>query len=160
MFLPLIQCPTPPKQWNCTSLAPPACQASPPYSSPLRPPVFGWLLHLKSSTGGHLRPRCILYLFLFCCSIRHTKRWDGVPQWAPCPARLRSTNPPTASADYLIDCCLKSPNGGHLRPEPGASLYFFVRPIPTLQSTEPATARAHRTTRACFRTIGSGGAKI
>ena len=53
---------------------------------------------------------------------------------------------------------MPSSNGGHLRPEPGAALYFFVRPIPTLQSTEPATARAHRTPRACFRPIGNGGA--
>ena len=133
MFLPLIQRPTPPKQWNCISPAPPACCTSSPYSSPSRLPVFGWLLHLKSSTGGHLRPRCILYLFLFCCSIRRPKRWDGAPPRAPCPARLHSNTSPNASADYWVDCCLKSPNGGHLRPESEASLYFFVPSIPTLQ---------------------------
>jgi len=97
-------------------------------------------------------------LYIFCRSIRRPKQWDGLPPRAPCPARLRSNTPPTASADYRVDCCLKSPNGGHLRPGPGASLYFFVRPIPTLQSTEPAMARAHRTPRACFRPIGSGSA--
>ena len=97
-------------------------------------------------------------LYIFCRSIRRPKQWDGLPPRAPCPARLRSNTPPTASADYRVDCCLKSPNGGHLRPGPGASLYFFVRPILTLQSTEPATARAHRTPHACFRPIGSGGA--
>ena len=80
------------------------------------------------------------------------------PPRAPRPARLHSHTRTTASADYRVDCCLKSPNGGHLRPGPGASLYFFVRPIPTLQSTEPATVRAHRTPRACFRPIGSGSA--
>ena len=99
-------------------------------------------------------------LYIFCRSICRPKRWDGVPPCAPRPARLCSTPPPTGSANYRVDCCLPSSNGGHLRPEPGAALYFFVRPIPTLQSTEPATARAHRTTRTCFRTIGSGGAKI
>ena len=160
MFLPLIQRPMPPKQWNCTSPAPLACHTFPPYFPPSRPPVFGWLLRFKSSTSGHLRPRCILYLIFFRCSIRRPKRWDGVPPHAPRPARLCSKTPPTGSANYRVDCCLPSSNGGHLRPEPGAALYFFVRPIPTLQSTEPAMARAHRTTRACFRTIGSGGAKI
>ena len=99
-------------------------------------------------------------LYIFCQSIHRPKRWDSVPPRAPCPVHLRSTTPPTASANYWVDCCLKSPNGGHLRPEPGASLYFFVRPISTLQLTEPATARAHRTPRACFRPIGSGGTKI
>ena len=124
MFLPLIQRPTPPKQWNCASPAPFACRTFPPYSPLSQPPVFGWLLRLQSSTGGHLRPWCILCFFLFCCSIQHPKRWDGVPSRAPCPARLRSNTPPTASANYRVDCCLKSPNGNHLRPEPGASLYF------------------------------------
>jgi hypothetical protein len=99
-------------------------------------------------------------LYIFRPSICRPKRWDGVPRCAPPPTRLRYNIPPTASANYRADCCLKSPNGGHLRSEPGESLYFFVCPIPTLQSTEPATARAHRTPRACFRPIGSGGAKI
>ncbi len=33
--------------------------------STLQPQVFGWLLHLKLSTGGHLRPWCILYFIFF-----------------------------------------------------------------------------------------------
>ena len=141
-------------------LPPHACRTFPPYYPPLRPPVFGWLLRLKSSTGGHLRPQCILYFIFFLHSICHSKRWDGVPPCAPRPARLRSNTPPTSSADYRVNCCLKSPNGGHLRPEPGTSLYFFVGPIPTLQLTKQATARAHRTPRASFRPIGISGAKI
>ena len=158
MFLPLIQHPTPPKQWNCASPAPPARRTFPPYYPPLRPPVFGWLLHLNSSTGSHLRPRCVC--FFFCRSICSPKQWDGVPPRAPHPTCLHSNTPPTAYADYQVDCCLKFPNSGYLRPEPGASLYFFVRPFLMLQSMEPAMARAHRTTCACFRPIGSGSAKI
>ena len=42
MFLPLIQRPKPPKQWNCASPAPPACHTIPSYSPPSRLPVFGW----------------------------------------------------------------------------------------------------------------------
>jgi len=57
--------PTPPKQWNCASPAPPARRTFPPYYPPSQPPVFGWLLRLKSSTGGHLRLRCILYYIFF-----------------------------------------------------------------------------------------------
>ncbi len=131
MFLPLIQRPTPPKQWNCASPTPPVRPTSPPYYHPSRPPVFGWLLHVKSSIGGHLRPWFILYFIFFCRSICRPKQWDSVPLRAPCPARLRS-NTPYRFRQLSGDCCLKPPNGGHLRPEPGASLYFFLRPIPTL----------------------------
>ena len=119
---------------------------------------FWLVVALKIIDRRPFKAAVYFILYIFCRSIRRPKRWDGVPPRAPRPARLRSNTPPTASADYRVDCCLKSPNGGHLRPGPGASLYFFVRPIPTLQSTEPATARAHRTPRACFRPIGSGGA--
>ncbi len=152
---------TPPKQWNCASPVPPARYTFPPYSPPPRPPVFGWLLHVQSLTGSHLRQWCILYFCFF-----FVTQFDTPNDGTVSPHRLLAqrasalTPPPTTSADYRVDCCLKSPNGGHLRPEPGAFLYFFVSPILTLQSTEPATARVHRTTRACFRPIGSGGAKI
>jgi hypothetical protein len=160
MFLPLIQRPTPPTQWNCASPAPPAHRTFPPYYPPSQPPVFGWLLHLKSSTGGHLRLWCILYFKFFVDKFAAPNDGTVSPHALPAQRASALTPPPTASADYRVDCCLKSPNGGHLRPGPGASLYFFVCPIPMLQSTEPATARAHRTPRACFRPIGSGGAKI
>ncbi len=55
-------------------------------------------------------------LYIFCRSIRRPKRWDGVPPRAPRPARLHCNTPPTASANYPVDWCLKSPNVGHLRP--------------------------------------------
>ncbi len=100
----------------------------------------------------------IFYIFSLINSPHQTM--GRCPPMHSSPSALCSNTPPTASADYRVDCCLKSPNGGHLRPEPGASLYFFVRPISTLQLTEPATARAHRTPRASFRPIGIGGAKI
>jgi hypothetical protein len=138
MFLPLIQRQTPPKQWNCASPAPFACRTFPPYSPLSRPPVFGWLLRLQSSTGGHLRPWCILCFFLFCYSIQHPKRWDGVPSRAPRPAHLRSNTPPTASA-LLFEIPKRQPPKARAR---RISL-FFVRPILMLQLTEPATARAH-----------------
>ena len=161
MFLPLIQRPTPPKQWSCASPVPPARLTFPPYYPPSQPPVFGWLLRLKSSTGGHLRPRCILYyIYFYCRSIRRPKRWDGVPPRAPPPTRLHSNTPPTTYADYRVDCWLSSSIGGHLRPRPCLPLYFLMRLALALQSTEQATARAHRTTCACFRPIGSGSAKI
>ncbi len=75
------------------------------------------------------------------------------------PSGLCSTTPPTGSADYRVDCWLSSSIGGHLRPRSRLPLYFLMRLALALQSTEPAMARAHRTTCACFRTIGSGGAK-
>ena len=45
-------------------------------------------------------------LYICCRSICRPKRWDGVPPRAPRPARLRSNTPPTASANYRVDCCL------------------------------------------------------
>ncbi len=99
-------------------------------------------------------------LNIFCQSSCHPKHWDGVPPRAPRPARLCSNPPPTGSADYRVDYCCSSPNCGHLRPEPSAALHFFMCLIPTLQSTEPASARAHGTTHTCFKPIGSGSAKI
>ena len=99
-------------------------------------------------------------LYIFCRSIHRPKRWDGVPLCAPLPTRLRSIIPPTASANYWVDCWLLSLIGSHLRPRPRLPLYFLMRLALVLQSTEPATTRAHRMTRTCFRPIGSGGAKI
>ena len=120
-----------------------------------------WLVVVFTIINRRPFKAAVYFIFIFFRrSICRPKRWDGVPPRAPRPARLCSNTPPTGSANYRVDCCLKSPNGGHLRPEPGASLYFFVRPIPMLQLTEPATARAHRTPRASFRPIGIGGAKI
>ena len=158
MFLPLLQCQTPPKQWNCTSPAPPACHTLPPYYPLSRPPVFGWLLRLKLLTGGHLRSRCILYYIYFVGQFAAPSNRMVFPHMLPAQHASALTPPPTSSADYWVDCCLKSPNGGHLRPEPGAPLYLC--PIPMLQLTEPATARAHKTIRASFRPIGIGNTKI
>ena len=156
MVLPLIQCPTPPKQWNCASPAPPARHTFPPYSL-CRGRQFWLVVVLKIIDWQPFKAVVYFTLYIFCQPILRPNRWDGVPARAPHP---RSNTPPTGSADYRVDCCLKSSNGGHLRPEPSASFYFFLRPIPTLQLTEPATARTHRTPRACFRPIGSDGAKI
>jgi hypothetical protein len=160
MFLPFIQRPRPPKQWNCTSPAPPACHTFPPYYPLLWPPVFGWLLCFKSSISGHLRRRCILYFIFFVAQFVAPNNGTVSPHALPAQRASALTPPPTGSTNYWVDCCLKSPNGGHLRPEPGASLNFFVRPIPTLQLTELTMARPHRTTRASFRPIGISSAKI
>jgi hypothetical protein len=122
--------------------------------------TFWLVVAFKIIDRRPLKAAVYFILNIFRRSIHRPKRWDGVPPRAPHPARLCSNTPPTGSADYQVDCCCSSPNGSHLRPEPGAALYSFVHPIPMLQSTEPATARAHRMTRTCFRPIGSDDAKI
>jgi hypothetical protein len=121
---------------------------------------FWLVVAFKIVDQRRFKARMYFILNIFCQSICRPKQWDGVPPRAPRPARLCSNTPPTGSADYQVDCCLPPSNGGHLRQKPGAALYFFVRPIPTLHSTESSMARAHRTTRACFRPIESSGAKI
>jgi len=67
MFLPLIQRPTPPKQWNFASPAPPARRTShlPSILPSIAAASFWLFVAFKSSTGGHLRPRCILYNVFF-----------------------------------------------------------------------------------------------
>ena len=110
--LPLIQYPTPPKQWNCTSPVPPARCTFPPYYLLLWPPVFDWLLGLKSSTGSHLRPRCILYFIFFVNQFATPNDGRVSPHALPAQRASALTPPSTGSANYRVDCCLKSPNGG------------------------------------------------
>ena len=62
-----------------------------------RKPVFGWLLHNKSSIGGCLRTQCIFFIFfIFCRSIRRPKQWDNVPHTFR-PGRVSSPTPPSLS---------------------------------------------------------------
>jgi hypothetical protein len=82
--------------------------------------------------------------------------------------------PPTHSAPavppiiYPIFCghqpfvgfCVLLLYGGHLRPRPQPSLYFLMGLVLAPQSMEPTMARVHQMPRACYRLIGSSGAKI
>ena len=91
-FLPLIQRPTPPKQWTCASPTPPARRTFPPYYPPSQPPVFGRLLRLKSSTGGHLRPWCIFYYIFYVDQFAAPN--DGTVSPHALPAQRASTLTP------------------------------------------------------------------
>ena len=95
-FLAVYQLIMPPKRWHSASPAPRARHTSPSYPPPSRKPVFGWLLHNKSSIGGRLRPRCIFIFFIFCCSIRRPKQWDNAPHTFR-PGRVSSPMPPSLS---------------------------------------------------------------
>ena len=77
------------KQCNCTSPTPPARLTFPPYSPPLRLPVIGRLLHLKSSTGSHLRPWCILYY----SSVQEVAQQVQSFCWIKSYAKFQSMNP-------------------------------------------------------------------
>jgi hypothetical protein len=79
------------------------------------------------------------------------------------PTRYNSYVPPLQhpserSCQLLVDCCLSSSNGGHLRQEPGAFLYFFMCLHLAPQTGEPAIAPPNPTTGALRWTIGSRGA--
>ena len=93
-----------------------------------------------------------LILTLFCRSIRRPNWWDFVFPHAPPWRRPLSNIISTNASNFWVDCCMASPNGGHLRPETVVSLYFCVCPIlaPQIQTGEPNTARAHRMPRACY----------
>ncbi len=79
------------------------------------------------------------------------------------PTRYNSHAPPLQhpserGRQLLVDCCLSSLNGGHLRLEPGVSLYFLMCLHLAPQTGEPAIAPPNSTTGALRGTIGSRGA--
>jgi hypothetical protein len=89
---------------------------------------FRLVVAVKIVDRASFKATMYFILNIFCRSIRRPKRWDGVPPRTPRPGRLCSNTPPTGSANYRVDCCCSSPNGGHLRPEPDTTLYFFCAP--------------------------------
>jgi hypothetical protein len=124
-FLAVYQLIMPPKQWHCASPAPHARHTSPSNPPPSWKPVFGWLLHNKSSIGGRLRPQCIFVFFIFCCSICRPKQWDNAPHTFR-PGRVSSLTPPSPLATTLgwllclhIKLRPSKANGTHI------SLFFF-----------------------------------
>ncbi len=81
----------------------------------------------------------------------------------PHPTRYNSHVPPLQhpserGRQLLVDCCLSSSNGGHLRPEPGVSLYFLMCLHFAPQTGKPAIEPPNPTTGALRGTIGSCGA--
>jgi hypothetical protein len=143
MFLSLIQRPMPPKQWNCTFPAPLACCTSPSILLSVAAACF-WLVVAFKIIDRRPFKAAVYFICVSFSLFNSTPQTMGrCPPMRSLPSAPPLYHPPTASADYLVDCCLKSPTGSHLKPEPGASLYFFMCPIPTLQLTELSTARAH-----------------
>jgi hypothetical protein len=87
------------------------------------------------------------------------------PQTIGCrhPTRYNSHAPPlqhpsNCGHQLLVDCCLLSLNGSHLRPEPGVSLYFLMCLHLAPQTGKPAIALPNPTTGVLRGTIGSRGA--
>ncbi len=87
------------------------------------------------------------------------------PQTIGCrhPTHYNSHAPPLQhpyerGRQLLVDCCLSSLNGDHLRPEPGVSLYFFNCVHLAPQTGKPAIAPPNPTAGALRGTIGSRGA--
>ncbi len=79
------------------------------------------------------------------------------------PTRYNSHAPPLQhpskrGRQLLVDCCLSSLNGSHLRPESGVSLYFLMCLHLAPQTGEAAIAPPNPTTGAMRGTIGSRGA--
>ncbi len=79
------------------------------------------------------------------------------------PTRYNSHAPPLQHSSkrghqLLVDWCLSSSNSGHLRPEPGISLYFLMCLHLVPQTGKPAIELPNPTTGALRGTIGSRGA--
>ncbi len=69
------------------------------------------------------------------------------------------TSPPPLPPN-IVGCWVLWSIGGHLRPEPGASLYFLMLLCLEPQTRQPTMASANPTPRAsCPGPIGSGGTK-
>ena len=106
MFIHFLLLKFSPKQWYHISPAPPVCQTS-PWTSNLSPTLsLSWLLCVKWFVGGHLRTRCIEFLFfcpLNCCP----KRWDDALPYGLTTTRLLYNISSTASANYWLVavCC-------------------------------------------------------
>jgi hypothetical protein len=140
-FLAVYQLIMPPKRWHCASPAPRACRTSPSYPPLSWKPVFGWLLHNKSSIGGHQMPRCILIL-IFRRSIRRPKQWDNVPHtFLPCPvSSLMPPSPLTTTFGWLLCPHIKWRQSK--AKSPSISLFFLINSTPqTMGSRPPHTFR-------------------
>ena len=106
MFIHFLLLKFSPKQWYHISPAPPIRGTSPRTSNLLPTLSLSWLLCVKWFVGGHLRTRCIEFLF-FCPLNCHPKRWDDALPYALTTARLLSNISSTASANYwlVVVCC-------------------------------------------------------
>jgi hypothetical protein len=112
---------------------------------------------MNSSSNSHLKPQCIIQSIFFV--LNSSPQMIGRHH----PTHYNSHAPPLQypserGRQLLVDCCLSSLNGGHLRPEPGVSLYFLMCLHLAPQTGEPAIAPPNPTTGALRGTIGSRGA--
>ncbi len=146
----------PPKWWNQPPCMLPLVCTATSITPPSFTLIFGWLLCVGTPIGGRLRPPCFFFMLL-----------HSMPQtMGHCPpTRSTPAAPPLIYPIYrgrqpLVGCCVLLLNGSHLRPRPRPSLCFSMGLILVPQSMEAAVARVHRTSRACYRPIRIGSAKI
>jgi hypothetical protein len=149
----------PPKQWYHASPMPPAQHTSSSYYPPLQPPVFGWFLCMLLLIGGHLKAAVFFILILL--SLLLTPQ---TMQQHPTPCSATATPPlqyhcyhrHQLSVDYGVSLL----NGSHLKPEPGASLYFLMGLFLAPQMKQPTATRVSPMRRVCYGPTGSREAKI
>jgi hypothetical protein len=132
--------------------------ASSPYSPLLLVPVFGWLLHVKWSFGGRLRPGYIIILFIFSSFESPPKSMRQCPPIRSSPRVTPLQHTPYRFCQLLVGCCVLPLNGGHLRPMHHIPQYFFVWFQFAPQTGEPAIAPPNPTMGALHGTIGSHSA--
>jgi hypothetical protein len=101
-FLAIYQLIMPLKQWHCASPAPLTCCTSPAYPPPSWRPVFGWLLHNKSSIGGRLRPKHILYFYFSPLHLTPQTMGQRPPHVLPRFLRLLSNVPSTVNDNFWL----------------------------------------------------------
>ena len=66
---------------------------------------FSWLLCGNSLVSGHLRPWCISFLLIFCCSIQHPNNGITLP---PCLPLVAPTlhSPLRCELLFSVGCCV------------------------------------------------------
>jgi len=92
-----------------------------PYYPPLSSPVFGSLLCVSSSIGGCLMPSNNILKFLVIVPIitRHNEQTSPIRSNPRAPSLQRHSH---CGRQFIVDCCVLSLNGSHLRPRPHPSL--------------------------------------
>ena len=92
-----------------------------PYYPPLSSPVFGSLLCVSSSLGGCLMPSNNILKFLVIVPIitRHNEQTSPIRSNPHTPSLQRHSH---CGRQFIVDCCVLSLNGSHLRPRPHPSL--------------------------------------
>ncbi len=130
------------------------------FLSSVMPACFWLVVAFEILIGGCLRPRLIIFILFYCCSVCCPERWYGVRPTCSAQVVRPPQYPSYRKCWLLVDCCVVQSKDGHLRPRPSPSLCFSMGCILAPQTKDKRVARAHLMHCAIDGSIGSSGTKI